>query len=131
VRSRARMEEQREQALRARGEAERQRDEARAQREEALVAHRAVQRRLDATLAGSSPPSEEADPGPVRDPGPDRPIGVRSIPAVRALAPDLHRAERSGRPRVSLYDVWALRVLGSIAALCFIALLVLLLRLFL
>jgi hypothetical protein len=135
VRTRARMEAQRDEAVAARERAKHdrdealvQRDEARAQREEALLAHRTLQRRFDAALAGGEePPTLDAPSRPHADP--DRPIGVRAIPAARAVAPDLHRAERDRTPHVSAYDVWAIRILGSIAALCFIGFLVLLLRL--
>jgi hypothetical protein len=137
VRSRARMEAQRDEEVRRRREAEAQRDEARAQREEFQLAHGALQRRFDVALAGRDPKAAERVPEPPtsspRDGREDfdRPIGVRSIPAARAVGPELHRAERADRPRISLYDVWALRVLGTIAAGCFVLLLFLLLRLFL
>jgi hypothetical protein len=134
VRTRARMEAQRDEAVAARERAKHdrdeavvQRDEARAQREEALLAHRTLQRRFDSALAGAEPPTLDEPARPHADP--DRPIGVRAIPAARAVAPDLHRAERDRTPHVSRYDVWAIRILGSIAALCFIGFLVLLLRL--
>jgi hypothetical protein len=133
VRTRARMEAQLAEEAERRAEAERDREAARAQREEALLAHRALQRRLDGALA-SDGPAPVAHDGPASHAGhddPDRPIGVRAIPAARAVGPDLHRAERSDTPHVSRYDVWAIRILGSIAALCFIGFLVLLLRLFL
>ncbi|HEU4977635.1 MAG TPA: hypothetical protein VFT42_01940 [Solirubrobacteraceae bacterium] len=133
VRARTRMEAQledqiaqRKEAEAAREEAIAQREEMRAQREETLLAHRALQRRLAADGA-APPPADEREPPQHADP--DRPIGVRAIPAARAVAPELHRTERAATPRVTHYDIWAIRILGSIAALCFIGFLVLLLRL--
>lgn len=123
VRSRARMERQLAEEAELRVEAERQRDEARAQREEALLAHRALQRRLTGELAASAPAPQEIPSDP------DRPIGVRAVPAARAVGPELHRASREHPQRVTRYDVWAIRILGSVAALCFIGFLILLLRL--
>ena len=129
VRTRERMESNRDEALRLResvetqrATAEAERDEARAQRDEVLLAHRTLERQLPAWRAGDEP---------VPEAGPDEPAGVRAIPATRTIAAHLHRAQRAGEPRVSQGDLWAIRIFGTIAAICFILLLVMILRAFL
>lgn len=129
VRTRDRMQAHRDEArqMQASVEEERagalaERDEARAQRDEVLLAHRTIERQLPAWRAGDEP---------VPDAGPDEPAGVRSIPAARTIAAHLHRAERAGEPRVSQGDLWAIRIFGTIASICFILLLVMILRAFL
>ena len=128
VRTRKRMETQRDEALEAlatveeqRDEAIAERDEARAQRDEVLLAHRALERQL---------PAWRATDEPVPDAAPDEPSGVRSIPAARTVAAHLHRAASAGKPRVSQGDLWAIRFFGSVASICFILLLVMILRAF-
>ena len=69
-----------------------------------------------------SPPDSQADP--------DAPIGVRTIPAARAVAGSLHRSQRERNAGVTPYDMWAIRILGSVAALAFISLLVMILKAF-
>ncbi len=61
---------------------------------------------------------------------PDAPIGVRTIPAARTIAASLHRSQRERGAGVTRYDMWAIRVLGSVAALAFISLLVMILKAF-
>ena len=56
--------------------------------------------------------------------------GVRVIPAARAIAGDLHRARREREGGVTRWDMWAIRILGSVAALSFIMLLVMILKAF-
>ena len=65
------------------------------------------------------------------DAGPDEPIGVRTIPAARTVAADLDRTRRPPGRDVSPADLWAIRIFGSIAAVCFITLLAMILRVFL
>lgn len=64
------------------------------------------------------------------DADPDSPIGVRTIPAARAVAGSLHRSQRERTAGVTRYDMWAIRILGSVAALAFISLLVMILKAF-
>lgn len=70
----------------------------------------------------ASPPDADGDP--------DAPLGVRTIPAARAVAGSLHRSERERNAGVTPYDMWAIRILGSVAALAFISLLVMILKAF-
>ncbi|MBA2348179.1 MAG: hypothetical protein H0V81_07780, partial [Solirubrobacterales bacterium] len=113
---------------------------ARRQRDDALVAHRALQRRVDGLLATES----ATDPAPATtghvaaapDDGepaadPETPIGIRALPSAAGLAPGLHRAERPVRASPSRLDLWAIRTVGAITAGCFLLLLLLLLRVFL
>jgi hypothetical protein len=139
VRTRERMEAQRDEAVQAMEAVEAARDQALAERAEAvsrrdevLLAHEALQRQVNATLADDDRArfSREDAPAP-EDVGPDEPIGVRTIPAARTVAPELDRTRRPPRRDVSRVDLWAIRVFGSIAAVCFIALLVMILRVFL
>lgn len=140
LRTRERMEASRAEALDAqrraeseRDEARAQRDEARRQRDEALLAIRTLERQLKAQGAAA-----QRDEAPVQpdagatagDARADEPIGVRRLPAVRTVAAELQREDRS-HGRVSELDLWALRVFGLLAALCFILLLALILREFL
>ena len=148
VRTRARMEAQRDDALAQlelahahRDEAIAERDEARRQRDEVLLAHKALQRQLKGEWAkadktrrvrgsqADAQPDAEAPPGevptmPAADD--DEPLGVRVIPATRTIAPHLHRGERMRDHGITSFDLWAIRVLGSVAAVCFIALLIVL-----
>lgn len=151
VRTRARMEAQRDDALQLRDGAEArrdaaiaERDELRRQRDEVLAAHKALQGQLkDERMAQSRPAGDAADPlAPApsahatrRDRDRDRdgreaPSGVRVIPAARTVAAHLHRAERDRGSRVSSFDLWVMRILGSVAAVSFIALLVMILKAF-
>ena len=62
------------------------------------------------------------------------PIGVRRIPAARTIAGSLHHAGRERERRtdhgVTSFELWAFRVFGSIAALSFVSLLVMILKAF-
>ena len=140
LRTRERMAAERDQAVEARTALEAERDDGlkqvarvRAQRDEALVAYRALQRRVDGLLVHGDPAPEDTS-APASLPPPasaDEPIGVRAVPAAASLAPDLHRAEAPRRsPVATRLDLWAIRVLGTITAICFIVLLVLLLSVF-
>jgi len=60
----------------------------------------------------------------------ERPSGVRVIPAARTVATHLHRAHLQSTSGVTSFDLWVIRILGSVAALAFIALLVMLLKAF-
>lgn len=109
-----------------------QRDELRAQREEILLAHRTLEQQLRSVRAGHEPHATPADaPGPAPHvAGADEPIGIRSIPAARTAAADLLGPRRDGRADLSTFDLWTMRVLGTAAAICFVLLLLMLLRVF-
>ena len=70
------------------------------------------------------------DPDPVDADGRETPIGVRVIPAARTVAAHMHRAERVREHNVTKWDLWAIRVLGAVAAVSFITLLVMILKAF-
>jgi len=134
VRTRARMELAHDEALQERERAEAevaaaqaQRDEANAQRDEVLLAYRALQRRVRAELAqedrGGAPAAHDGDG--------DEPIGVRTMPAARTVMAELQRPTKPpGKLPLSVVDLWVVRVLGTVAAGCFILLLVSILRVF-
>lgn len=141
VRARQRMETQRDEAVSdlqaaetVRDQALAQRDEARTQRSDALIAHRALERQITQERTGrphDGEPRRELRPAVEHDSDDhDVPLGVRSVPAGRSAAADLHGTPPQHHD-ISHFDVWAIRVLGSVAAACFILLLVLLLRVFL
>jgi hypothetical protein len=144
VRARKRMERQRDEAVAARTEAEArrdaalaERDEARKQRDDLLLAHQALDAQLKGSLAGAArgePASADAAPVEAIQPVPhdlaEKPLGVRTIPAARAVAASLHRSHREREHGVTRYDMWAIRILGSVAALAFISLLVMILKAF-
>jgi hypothetical protein len=56
----------------------------------------------------------------------DEPLGVRTMPAARTVMAELQRPPPARRFAVSEFDVWVFR--GSVAAACFILLLVALVR---
>ena len=64
------------------------------------------------------------------EPDGEQPIGVRTIPAARTVAASLHRSQREREHGVTPFDLWAIRILGSVAALSFISLLVMILKAF-
>jgi hypothetical protein len=83
--------------------------------------------------AAPSPPSTRSAPPPLpsrrRPPGPasvNRPGDVHLVPAARAVAAWLHRAQRDNR--LTTPDMWAIGIFGSVAAVALIALLVMILR---
>ena len=135
VRTRARMEVAQAEALAARDAAEAavagaraQRDEANSQRDEVLLAYRALQRHVQSERAhddrAGEPPAEGA--------GGDReePIGVRTMPAARTVMAELQRPQPARKLPFSVFDLWVARVLGTVAAGCFILLLISILRVF-
>jgi hypothetical protein len=114
----------------------------RRQRDEVLLAHRALQdqRRAEFAEAQRQAPAP-ADPPtqPFAAPAAqvetdareaERPSGVRVIPAARDVAAHLHRAHREQGSGVTQFDLWVMRILGTVAALAFIALLVMILKAF-
>jgi hypothetical protein len=131
VRARTRMELQREEAAEAQAVAEAaveraqaERDEANAQRDEALLAYRALQRHMQterADLDRALSPEEAVG---------DEPLGVRKMPAARTVMAELQRPAPTSKFVVSQFDIWVIRVLGSVAAACFILLLVSIVRVF-
>jgi hypothetical protein len=135
VRTRMRMELQREEAVEAvavaAAEVERakaERDEANAQRDEVLLAYRALQRHVQTERADLDRAlSDDDEPG---DDGADEPLGVRKMPAARTVMAELQRSPPASKFVVSKFDVWVIRVLGSVAAACFILLLVSIVRVF-
>jgi hypothetical protein len=60
----------------------------------------------------------------------DGPIGVRMIPAARNIAAHLHRARRVREHGITEFDLWVARILGTVAAVCFILLLLMVLKAF-
>ena len=58
----------------------------------------------------------------------DGPIGVRMIPAARTIAAHLHRAQRVREHGITEFDLWVARILGTVAAVCFILLLLMVLK---
>jgi len=135
VRTRARMELAHDEALQARERAEAalaaahaQRDEANAQRDEVLLAYRGLQRHVQAERAQE----ERAGAGePLAQDDAETPSGVRTMPAARTVMAELQRPRRpiSNLP-FSVFDLWVIRVLGTVAAACFILLLVSIMRVF-
>ena len=148
---------QRAAAQAQRDEAIAERDEARRQRDEVLLAHRALQEQLKGEWASSEraqPPPPATVPvralapaaAPVTAPeepptavlrpsgharaGSEQPSGVRVIPATRTVGAHLHRAQRERDHGVTRFDMWAIRILGSVAAVAFISLLVMILKAF-
>jgi hypothetical protein len=135
----------RDEQLRAAERAVRQltaeRDEARSQRDEVLLAHRSLEQvlareRADRdreTLAPAEPEPEQPTPDalpPLAEREDEVPLGVRAVPAARAVPADLLRARAEDRAQLGSFDRWALRVLAVAAASCFVLLLVLLLSVF-
>ena len=55
---------------------------------------------------------------------------MRSIPAARTVMPELQDPRREAKLLLSPFDLWVIRVLGTVAACCFILLLVSILRVF-
>jgi ketosteroid isomerase-like protein len=118
-----------------------ERDEARRQRDEVLLAYRALEREQAraARAEQQAPPAAEPEPpAPEREPPAakreprdedEQPIGVRAIPATRMLAADLESVRH--QHDLSRFDLYAFRAVGAVAAICFVLLLVAVLRVFL
>ncbi len=150
---------EREDAESRRAEALADRDTIREQRDELLLAHQALQAQLhaewgdadrtkpvavaDESTEALRPPApsrrarrqptvaEAASPAPPDDASlREEPLGVRKIPRARTVAASLHRSQRERDHVVTRYDMWAVRILGSVAALAFISLLVMILKAF-
>ena len=66
-----------------------------------------------------------------RTPIREAPIGVRTMPAARTVMAELQRPKPIGKLPFSIFDLWVMRVLGTVAAACFILLLISILRVFL
>lgn len=145
LRTRARMEVQCDEAVQELDAAEARlaraiadRDEANAQRDEVLLAYRALQRKMMSERAdadrGQAPGAGASGAGDDRQTSaedhPDMPLGVRTMPAARAVMGALQRKQPHGKLLLSQFDLWVMRVLGTVAALCFISLLVMILRVF-
>jgi len=133
VRTRARMELACEEAVAAKAEAEAAlhralaaRDEAQAQRDEVLLAYRGLQRHVHSERAGL----DRAERGDTAATDPEEPLGVRRLPAARTVMAELQRPAPASKFVVSKFDVWVVRVLGSVAAGCFILLLISIIRVF-
>lgn len=136
VRTRARMELAHEEAVQAQAAAEgalarahSEREEAQSQRDEVLLAYRALQRHVQSERAGIDR-AENPDRDPVAGTDLDEPLGVRTMPAARTIMAELQRPKPSSKFVISQFDVWVVRVLGSVAAVCFILLLVAIMRVF-
>jgi hypothetical protein len=136
VRTRTRMELANEDAQQARSAAEAalarshgERDEAHSQRDEVLLAYRALQRHVQSERAGIDR-AENPDGDSAAATDFDAPLGVRTMPAARTIMAELQRPKPSSKFVISQFDVWVVRVLGSVAAVCFILLLVSIMRVF-
>ena len=135
VRTRARMQVAHDEALAARelaeaelAKAKAEREEANAQRDEVLLAYRALRLQLQGEQAEQD---RAASDDPAAEPGADEPIGVRTLPAARTVMPQLRPSRREQKLVLSQFDLWIMRVLGTVAAGCFILLLFSILRVFL
>jgi hypothetical protein len=136
VRTRTRMELANEEAMQAQTAAEAalarahsERDEAQSQRDEVLLAYRGLQRHVQSERAGID---RAENPDGERGAGEDfdEPLGVRTMPAARTIMAELQRPKPSSKFVISQFDVWVVRVLGSVAAVCFILLLFSIMRVF-
>jgi hypothetical protein len=132
VRTRTRMELAYEEAVQGQAvaaaevqRAQAERDEANAQRDEVLLAYRALQRHVQTERAEIDRAQSDA-----ADTDAHEPLGVRTMPAARTVMAELQRRPPAAKFVVSKYDVWVIRVLGSVAAASFILLLVSLARVF-
>ena len=135
VRTRARMQVAHDEALAARelaeaelAKAKAEREEANAQRDEVLLAYRALRLQLRGEHAEQD---RAANDDPEAEPGSDEPIGVRTLPAARTVMSQLQHPRREQKLVLSQFDLWIIRVLGTVAAGCFILLLFSILRVFL
>jgi hypothetical protein len=103
-----------------------QRGEANSQRDEVLLAYRGLQRHVHTERAQEDRARDDAP----QDDGPDDPIGVRTMPAARTVMAELQRPRPASKLPFSHFDLWVIRVLGTVAAGCFILLLISILRVF-
>jgi hypothetical protein len=140
VRTRQRMEALRDEAIAERDaaqarrdEAIAQRDEARRQRDELRSAHRALQKQLKSATAHVTP-KRAAPPQPADADG-SRPSDqpTAAAPNDDPVAPALHTAPRlRGSPHpgngLTDADLWGIRILGTIGAVCFITLVVFIMK---
>lgn len=136
VRTRTRMEAQRDEAAAGRAALQAELDDVlerlthtRTRLDEVMLANRMLQQQLQGKPAEDDPVAVPAPAAPRHD-DPDQPIGVRALPAARLVTPHVRRSPRAGERGASLFDVWAIRVLGTVAAVCFTVLLVMFIRLF-
>ena len=137
VRTRARMQVAHDEALAAReaaeaelAQAKAEREEANAQRDEVLLAYRALRLQIQGEHAEQD--RAASDDGPSAEPASgDEPIGVRTLPAARTVMSELQRPRREQKLVLSQFDLWIIRVLGVVAAGCFILLLFSILKVFL
>jgi len=137
VRTRARMQVAHDEALAARdvaeaelAQAQAEREEANAQRDEVLLAYRALRLQIQGEHAEQDRVASDDGPG-AQDASGDEPIGVRTMPAARTVMSELQRPRREQKLVLSPFDLWIIRVLGVVAAGCFILLLLSILRVFL
>lgn len=102
----------------------RQVGQAREARDETLVAYRALERRLrvgdDSRASVERPERATAGDEEVE------PLGVVAGPAAREPAGDVHHPDRPSARPVTDFDLWAVRILGSVAAVCILGLMLLL-----
>ncbi|HEV2785824.1 MAG TPA: hypothetical protein VGV67_05515, partial [Solirubrobacteraceae bacterium] len=85
--------------------------------------HVQAERAQEARTGSAAPATDGADP--------DEPIGVRTMPAARTVMAELQRPTKpAGKLPFSAVDLWVVRVLGTVAAGCFILLLIAILRVF-
>ncbi|PTL59703.1 hypothetical protein [Paraconexibacter algicola] len=82
----------------------------------------------DPTPTPTAPDDDPTLVAPADDP--DEPLGVVALPAAKDLAADVHHVDRLSARPVTAFDVWAVRILGSVAAVCFLGLLLLLMLTF-
>jgi hypothetical protein len=142
-RAKAALAAERDAARSERDEARAQHEELRAQRDEILLAHRTLEQVLRSERAGrardagaAAAPRTQPHPRPAvavaedRDDDDERPIGVRAIPAARAVGATSLTPRATQRADLATFDRWALRVLATAAATCFVLLLLLLARVF-
>jgi hypothetical protein len=99
-----------------------------------MHSEQAGQQRAAPGAAGGDAAGEVADRA-AQDPAvpdaADAPIGVRTMPAARTVAAELRDPRREQKLVLSPFDLWIIRVLGTVAAGCFILLLLSILRVFL
>lgn len=148
VRTRQRMEVLRDEALAERDaaqarrdEAIAQRDEARRQRDELRSAHRALQKQLKTATAHATPKRAVTPPGaadasqPTDEPAVAGPTDDLDLPAPQTATVRLRDSPRHGNGSptgsgsgLTDADLWGIRFLGTVGAVCFITLLVFIMK---